>query len=97
MDEKTDKINEKLDQESTAVITLNQKPIATAVNLTFRDSGDFRVIIIRGKIKPSDSTPPYSEFQNKEGFNIIKTNHVFSKVVFEEVQSDWSFKAKGAI
>ena len=92
-----DEINNKLDQGSFAVITLNKKPIAKAYNLAFEDSGDFKVIIIKGKIKPSNTTPPYSDFQNKEGFNIINTNHVFSRVVFEKVQSDWRFKAKGFI
>ena len=34
---------------------------------------------------------------NKDEFNIINSNHVFSKVVFTTVNTDWSFEANGLL
>lgn len=78
-------------------ITYMGKPVAKAINLSFEDSGNPAVIIIRGRIDEPNPFPSASSIVNKHGFNIIGCNHVFSKVVFVTVNTDWSFKAMGSI
>jgi|P827metagenome_2_1110787.scaffolds.fasta_scaffold01038_20 hypothetical protein len=78
-------------------ITYKNKPIAKAINLSFKDSGNPAVIIIKGKIGSPNPFSSTSDILNKDEFNIINSNHVFSKVVFTTVNTDWSFEANGLL
>jgi|GEM_PF-3226809 len=78
-------------------VTYMNRPIATAVNLSFEDSGNPAIIIIKGKIGSPNPFSSTSDILNKDGFNIINSNHVFSKVVFTTVNTAWSFEANGLL
>lgn len=78
-------------------ITYMGRPIANAINLSFEDSGNPAVVVIKGYVGNPNPFKSVSDILNKDGFNIIDCNHVFSRVVFVIVSTNWSFEAMGLL